>query len=143
MHKGNKFTIRNCLESDLEDLVALWKICDLTLGASDTVLELKRLLNANPTTCLICELNGEVIGGVMGGFDGRRGLVHHLAVHPAHRQKGIGKKLMFELDKRFRKLKVVKYSFWIEGRNRSLVRYYEALGYELRDFVTMTKTLIE
>lgn len=77
----------------------------------------------------------------MGGFDGRRGLVHHLAVTAEHRGEGLGKALMAELDRRFRELGLEKYSFWIEADNTEVIKFYQHLGYELRDLITMSKTL--
>ncbi len=134
--------IRACREEDFPSLIAVWKAVGLTLGASDTPEELSRLLQRNPDTCLVLEEDGLIKGGVMGGFDGRRGLVHHLAVSSESQGRGYGRALMEVLDARYRQMGVVKYSFWIEADNANAVEFYLHLGYELRDLVTMSKTLI-
>ena len=133
--------IRNCREEDLIKLVEIWRKVDLTLGLSDSIEELERLRKKNPRTCLVLEENNQVIAGVLGGFDGRRGLVHHLAVDPCCRDKGYGTALMLELESRFNKMGVVKFSLWIENRNSRAIEFYQHLGYELRDLITMSKTL--
>lgn len=133
--------IRNCREDDLADLIRIWRQVDLTLGISDTIPELKRMLALNPDTCLVLEHNGRVVAGVMGGFDGRRGLVHHLSVAPEFQRCGYGRALMEELETRFRGMNVVKYSLWIEPRNQSVIDFYNHIGYELRDLITFSKTL--
>jgi len=81
---------------------------------------------------------------ILGGFDGRRGLVHHLAVLPEYQGKGIGKVLMYKLEETFKKMGVVKINFWVENRNLKVTDFYRKLGYELRDdIVTMSKTFRE
>ncbi len=133
--------IRNCRENDLPDLIEIWRRTDLTLGVSDTVSELKKLLERNPDTCLVLERDNRIVAGVMGGFDGRRGLVHHLSVEHKFQGCGYGVELMKELETRFRQMGVVKYSLWIEPRNKDVIAFYSNLGYELRDLITFSKTL--
>ena len=133
--------IRNCQVNDLPDLIKIWHHVDLTLDVSDTVHELKRLLERNPDTCLVLEYNNRIIAGVMGGFDGRRGLVHHLSVEPEFQGCGYGASLMKELETRFRQMGVVKYSLWIEPHNKDAITFFSHLGYELRDLITFSKTL--
>ncbi len=138
---NNAIRIRTTELADYDKCYQIWQISGIFVGASDTPEEFERLLGQNENTCLTA-LVAEVISGcVLGGFDGRRGLVHHLAVHPEFRGRGIGRMLMEELDIRFREMGVVKYSFWIEADNLQAVKFYEHLGYELRDLITMSKTI--
>lgn len=111
------------------------------LGISDTVPELVKFLGKNPGTCLVAEENGRVVGAVMGGYDGRRGLVHHLAVDPEMQRRGIGAALMKELEDRYREMGVVKYHLWIEDNSEAIIDFYRNIGCELRDLITMSKTL--
>lgn len=140
---SEEILIRPCRMADFERLRQIWELSGISLGASDTPDELERLRLQNEDTCLVAVVDREIQGCVMGGFDGRRGLVHHLAVHPDSRGKGIGKKLMEELDLKFREKGVVKYSFWIEADNLKAVGFYQHLGYDLRDLITMSKTIRE
>ena len=64
------------------------------VGRSDTFDEITKKLDRDPDLFLIAELKGEIIGAVIGGYDGRRALVYHLAVSNEHRKHGIGKALM-------------------------------------------------
>jgi len=136
--------IREFLPSDYDAVRALWERCDLTLSLSDEREEVERMLRRNPGTCLVAEEDGAVIGAVMGGWDGRRGFVHHLAVEPGRRRRGVGRALMAELERRFRDMGVVKITFFIERRNRGVTEFYRRLGYEMRDDIRpMSKTLRE
>lgn len=139
-----KYIIRALLETDYESAVKIWEACSITLGASDSKEEILKFMKKNPSTCFGAENNGILTGTVLGGFDGRRGLIHHLAVLPQYRALGIAKKLMMELENSFNKIGVVKINFWVEKRNIEVVKFYEKLGYELRDdILTMSKTFLE
>jgi N-acetylglutamate synthase len=132
--------IREFIEEDIPAVLEIWRLAELSLGLSDTPEELKRFLKMNPTTSLVGE-DGFLIAAVLGGFDGRRGLVHHLAVLPELQGRGYGRAMMIELEHRFRQMGVVKINFWVEARNLQVVTFYERLNYQKRDLLTMSKVL--
>jgi ribosomal protein S18 acetylase RimI-like enzyme len=132
--------IRSMNSTDYPAAFHLWEECRLPLGESDTATEIDRFLARNPDTCLVAVRDERLIGTVLGGFDGRRGLIHHLAVHPGFQRQGVGRRLMAEVENRFHDLGVVKVSLWIRNDNRSVVAFYRQLGYELRqDIITMSR----
>ncbi len=132
--------IRSMNSTDYFAAFRLWEECRLPLGESDTAAEIDRFLSRNPDTCLVAVRDQRLIGTVLGGFDGRRGLIHHLAVHPGFQRQGVGRRLMTEVENRFRALGVVKVSLWIRNDNRPVAAFYRQLGYELRgDIITMSK----
>ena len=134
--------IRSMNSTDYPAAFRLWEECRLPLGESDTAAEIDRFLSRNPDTCLVAVRDDRLIGTVLGGFDGRRGLIHHLAVHPGFQRQGVGRRLMGEVENRFRDLGVVKISLWIRNDNRSVTAFYHRLGYDLRtDIVTMSKEM--
>lgn len=134
--------IREFRPEDYDEVYDLWKQGDLTLGASDTREETLRMQQRNPDLFLVGELGSRIVAVVMGGFDGRRGLVHHLVVSKEHRHRGFARRIMGELESRFRALRVVKINFWVQTDNIDAVGFYEKIGYHLRnDLVTMSKVL--
>ncbi|MHA1911419.1 MAG: GNAT family N-acetyltransferase [Candidatus Kariarchaeaceae archaeon] len=135
--------IRNYQESDYSEVLELWKSAGISIGYSDTEEEVKKILKANPETFLVGILDGLVIGSVIGGYDGRRGLIHHLAVFPKDQGKGYGKKLMLEVEKRFVKMGVFKSHLLIDSDNKQVINFYLNLGWELRDLAIMSKTFVE
>jgi hypothetical protein len=50
----------------------------LHLGRSDSQDEIAKKLERDPDLFLVAEMDGRIVGAVVGGFDGRRGLVYHL-----------------------------------------------------------------
>lgn len=66
----------------------------LQKNSDDTVEGLTAYLNRNPGCSFIAERDGEIVGVILCGHDGRRGLIHRLAVDSRCRRLGIGKKLL-------------------------------------------------
>ena len=135
--------IRSYRESDYSEVLELWKKAGITIGCSDQEEEVKKILKNNPETFLVGTIDEKVIGSVIGGYDGRRGLIHHLAVLPKKQGKGLGKKLMLEVEKRFAKKGVVKSHLLIDSDNKQVINFYLKLGWELRDLAIMSKTFKE
>lgn len=134
--------IRQANAADYDSLIALWNKCKLGLGTSDSREEIIRFIDINPRTSLVGEVNGVIAAGILGGFDGRRGLVHHLAVDPQYQKQGYGRLMLQELEKVFTEMGVVKLSFWVKTDNLNAVGFYKKLGYEVReDIITMSKVL--
>jgi ribosomal protein S18 acetylase RimI-like enzyme len=120
-----------------EEVVMLWRKAGINVGSSDTRGELKKMLKRNPNLFLVGKINNKVIGIVIGGFDGRRGYVHHLAVDPDHQKKGYGKMIIDKLIANFRKIGVHKIHLFIEKYNKDVVEFYRNLGWEIRDDLIM------
>lgn len=140
-----KINIREMNDTDLSKVQLLWKEVGFNPSFSDTIPELKKMLKHNPNLCLVLELsNGErkLIGAVLGGFDGRRGWIHHLAINHLYQNRGIGTIVMNELTKRFEKIGVVKLKLEILVINKKVIEFYKRLGWDLRkDLTTMSLTL--
>ena len=51
---------------------------------------LERFLRRNPTTSIVAEEEGEIVGSILCGHDGRNGCFYHVCVAEEHRMKGIG-----------------------------------------------------
>lgn len=137
-----KMEIRRMNINDYDSAYELWGRCGFELGKSDRREEIEKFIEKNPDTCLVGILDNKIIGSVLGGYDGRRGLVHHLSVYGEYRKMGYGKALIEALENEFKKAGVVKMSFWVKTDNFSVVDFYKACGYELReDIITMSKSL--
>ncbi|MFX1569653.1 MAG: GNAT family N-acetyltransferase [Promethearchaeota archaeon] len=120
-----------------EEIVALWRKAGINVGSSDTLEEIEKIVRQNPDIFLIGKIKNKIISVVIGGFDGRRGYVHHLAVDPDYQQKGYGKMIMDELMEKFRKMGVHKIHLFIEKYNKKVVNFYQNLGWEIRDDLIM------
>ncbi len=120
-----------------DDIIALWKKTGISVGSTDTKEEIEKMVRRNPDLFLIGKSDEKVISVVMGGFDGRRGYVHHLAVDPDCQKRGYGKTMIDELMSKFRKMGVHKVHLFIEKYNKGVVRFYHTLGWDIRDDLIM------
>lgn len=129
---------------DYQEAYNLWKATNIIIKRSDQKKEIGRMIKRNPYTCLVGVDNGEIISVVLGGFDGRRGYVHHLAVKPKRQGQGLGKAMMDELMARFFDLKVIKVHLFVEENNKKVKEFYRNIGFKERTELTdFSKTLIK
>ena len=87
--------IRIMTIEDYERVYTLWSgTKGMGLRSIDDSKEgIERFLRRNPTTCFLAEADGEVVGAIICGHDGRRGYIYHTAVKESLRGQGIGKQL--------------------------------------------------
>lgn len=101
----------------------------MRLGLSDTREEIQKKLARDPDLFLVAEEAGEVVGVVIGGFDGRRGMVYHLAVAPDYRGRDLGTALMAELEARLKAKGCRKYYLLVRPDNAGAMDFYRKLGW--------------
>ena len=139
-----RLIIRTFDSKDQNAVIQLWYDCELTVAWNDPVKDIKRKLSEQPELFLVA-LNEQdiIIGSIMAGFDGHRGAVNYLAVHPDHRKQGIAEKLMSEIEARLTAAGCPKINVMVRGSNLAANGFYEAIGYEPQDVVVLGKRLIE
>ena len=128
-----EFQIREFdFENDYARVLSLWQGIDagMQVGRSDTPEEIKRKIERDPDLFLVSETGSEVIGTIIGGYDGRRGMVYHLAVDKEHRRQGIGAALLAEVEKRLQAKGCVKVYLLVLDDNTSAMRFYEECGWK-------------
>lgn len=105
------------------------------LGPSDEPDEVRKKLERDPDLFLAAESDGKLVGTVIGGFDGRRGMVYHLAVEPAFRQRGVGGLLMDELERRLSIKGCIRCYLLVTTENESAMQFYRQRGWAHLDSV--------
>ena len=132
------------LPSDYSQVINLWQNAGsgIHIRRSDEQNELAKKLQRDPDLVLVAELSGKIIGSVLGGFDGRRGMVYHLAVEAGFRKKGLGSLLMAELEKRMKEKGCIRYYLLVTKDNLEAIRFYENTGWENMDLLIYGKDLI-
>jgi ribosomal protein S18 acetylase RimI-like enzyme len=113
--------------NDYSPTVNLWESIEtgVHVGRSDTPEEIQKKLQRDPDLFLVAELNGEIVGTVIGGYDGRRGMIYHLAVHQTVRKQGVGAQLLNEVEKRLQTKGCVKSYLLVMADNDNAIQFYE------------------
>jgi ribosomal protein S18 acetylase RimI-like enzyme len=124
--------VRPFVMDDYPAVLVLWRDAGpgLTLRPSDEPDEVAKKLQRDPDLFLVAEDNGRVVGVVMGAWDGRRGWIHHLAVHSDWRCQGIGSTLLTEVEARLKVKGCLKVNLMVHKENTSAQDLYRRLGYE-------------
>jgi ribosomal protein S18 acetylase RimI-like enzyme len=132
---------RHYQPDDAEPLVSLWTLCGLTRPWNDARRDIDRKLAIDADGLLVLEENGQLIGAVMVGYDGHRGWINYLAVHPDHRRLGLGQLLMAAAEKRLADVGCPKVNVQVRASNRGAVEFYRRIGYVTEEVVSMGRRL--
>lgn len=117
---------------DIAEVLHLWQNAGegIQLRESDRPEEIQKKILRDPDLFLVARTGGRVIGAVMGGFDGRRGFIYHLAVAKEHRGQGVARRLMSEVEDRLRIKGCIKVNLLVTRENQSAMAFYEEIGYQ-------------
>jgi ribosomal protein S18 acetylase RimI-like enzyme len=133
--------IRPFGESDQDQVVALWRECQLVVPWNDPVRDIQRKLAVDRDLFLVGLVADEVVGTVMGGYEGHRGWINYLAVHPSQRRRGFGEALMLAVEQRLRDRGCPKINLQIRTGNTAVSAFYRAIGYRDDEVICMGKRL--
>lgn len=133
--------IREFRSDDYEEIIALWKRAGLFLGPSDERDEIEKKRAKDPDLFLVGIDEGKIAAAVIGGYDGRRGWVYHLAVEPTRHSQGLGARLLDELESRLRQKACRKVNLLIDPENASVKEFYRRRGYAADELIFMGKWL--
>jgi ribosomal protein S18 acetylase RimI-like enzyme len=133
--------IRGYRSDDRNDLVALWQLGGLTRAWNDPDRDIDRKVAKDPDNLLVLEVDDRLIGSVMVGYDGHRGWINYLVVHPDHRGTGLGRVLMHEAERRLCALGCPKVNLQVRSSNRSAIDFYRRIGYSVDDVVSLGRRL--
>ncbi len=135
--------IRVFQHTDIEEVITLWELCDLLRPWNDPELDIERKLQHGTDLFLVAVVAGQIVGSVMGGYDGHRGSAYYLAVHPDYRGRGFANALITRLEKKLIARGCPKITLQIRDDNDIVLGFYEKLDYEINDTIVVGKRLIE
>jgi GNAT superfamily N-acetyltransferase len=121
---------------------ALWKSLfpdDPPRNSAETSVTDK--MKFQPGLLFIAETGGTVVGTAMAGYDGHRGWLYAIAVHPEQQRKGIGAMLVLHAEAALGKLGCRKVNLQMRAENRQASAFYHRLGYAAEDRISMGKLL--
>ena len=134
--------IRSFQLADQTAVIILWQMCELTRPWNDAGLDIRRKLAVNPEWFLVGELQGEVVASAMFGYEGHRGWVNYLAVHPAHQGQGFARAMMAYGEQLLLSAGCPKLNLQVRSSNSQALAFYARLGYGIDEVVSLGKRLI-
>ena len=138
--------VRPVLNSDTDAVVVLWLVVfpeysDLTRPQRDPRSNVVRKLAFGDGLFWLAEVDGRVVGTVMAGYDGHRGWVYSLGVHPEARRLGVGRALLIEAERALVKLGCPKVNLQVLSSNAGALAFWRSVGYAQDDVVSLGKRL--
>ncbi len=118
---------------DYDEVYQLWQSCEgIGLSEADTPERIQSYLHRNPGCSFVARKDGQIVGAVLGGHDGRRGYLHHLAVHPAARKMGIGHRLAEAALRELHRQGIDRVHIFVYADNQVGIAFWERIGWRLR-----------
>lgn len=121
--------VREFRWSDFEDVLAVWGT-GLGMRATDNAEEMAKILRRDRDLFLVACDGERVIGSVIGGWDGWRGTVWRMVVHPDYRRRGVGRMLLEELHARLKAKGALRVMLGFHLVNETAYAFYRSMGYE-------------
>jgi len=133
-----RLVIRDLTPSDYPSVLAIWKEAGLPYRGEgrDACAAFCREIGETTSLFLGADVDGELVGVVLGTHDGRKGWVNRLAVRPEHRRRGIGRTLVQELERRVEERGIEMVACLIEGENGPSRDFFRSLGFAEQPQIT-------
>ncbi|WP_122643165.1 GNAT family N-acetyltransferase [Luxibacter massiliensis] len=126
--------IRIMTIEDYDGVYSLWmKIKGFGIRSVDDSREgIARFLKRNPTTSVVAVEDGQIVGSILCGHDGRRGCLYHVCVDEGFRRKGIGKAMVVKAMEALRQEGISKVSLIAFTKNDIGNAFWNTIGWTER-----------
>ena len=129
-NKTDTFLIRECCPEEAEALLTLWQTAGTSPSITDTIADIQRTIESHASV-LVADADQRIVGSLIATFDGWRGNMYRIAVHPGYRRRGIGRALVEEGEKRLTKLGTKRITALVEEKYPWAIAFWSSVGYEI------------
>ena len=127
----SKFVLRDCRSDELDAVLALWHAADASISRTDTDEDLLQVMDDESAQVFVAEIEGEIIGSIIGTFDGWRGNIYRLAVHPRYQRRGIARALVSKAEDYMVGKGAQRITALVEKEHASAMGFWEGVDYEI------------
>lgn len=127
--------IRIMTIDDYDKVYELWcKIKGFGIRSiDDSRVGIEHFLKRNPTTSIVAEENGKIVGSILCYHDGRRGCLYHVCVDEEYRRRGIGKAMVVKAMEALQAEHINKVSLIAFTKNDIGNSFWRTIGWEKRE----------
>lgn len=122
-------TLREFAATDAEAVLSMWRRAGVVPRPTDRVDALLKRLAHGDDLFVVAVADLEVVGSLIGGWDGWRGGLYRLAVDPAFRRSGLGTQLVREVEARLRRLGAERLAIRVFVGEPGASEFWESVGY--------------
>ena len=132
-------------EQDYDAVRALWRTIRGfgTRALDDSREDVVRFIRRNPTTSVVAEMEGNIIGSILCGSDGRQGALYHVCVAKAYRRQGIGTRMVGYCMHQLKEMGINKVGLIAFTSNEAGNAFWKQIGWQKSDVNYYTFTLNE
>ena len=139
----DNFTIHNYQPRDEEDVVSLWRECELVVPWNNPLTDIARKTADSPHLFFVGRIDEQLVASCMAGYDGHRGCIYFLAVRKAHRHKGLAARLVRHVEAKLIELGCPKLELMVRDSNTSVISFYRNICFKSDPVMVLSKRLIE
>lgn len=123
------------MTADIDAILKLWYSIDRHTALPDRPEYLQQFLDFAPDLFLVAEADGQIVGTIIGGWDGWRGHIARLATYSSLRRSGIAKALVHEIEARLRAKGARRIYALVDRLSPPAEPFWRAMGYVLNENV--------
>lgn len=122
--------IRQCHPEEAEALLALWEAAGASPSVTDTITDIRGAIESSASV-LVAEMDCRIVGSLIATFDGWRGNMYRIAVHPDYRRRGVGRALVREGERCLAERGVKRITALVEEKYPWATAFWSSVGYEI------------
>ncbi|SER90313.1 Ribosomal protein S18 acetylase RimI [Vreelandella subterranea] len=129
---------RPMIIDDYDATIALWSESEgVRLRDADSREGIEKYLRRNPGLSFVAEEEGQLVGTIMAGHDGKRGYVQHLSVADFHRRQGIATQLVSLCLDALKHEGILKSHLMILPENEAAKQFWASQGWMCRSDIQL------
>ena len=138
---ANHLGVDTYRDADRADIIALWQACDLVVPWNNPEQDIARKCADSPELFFTGRVDGQLVASCMAGYDGHRGWIYFLAVHPQCQRQGYAASMVKHSEARLKELGCPKIDLMVRNSNEAVIEFYRTCGYDLDPVVVLSKRL--
>jgi len=128
--------------SHRQQVIDLWKTVFGYEAAHNTPsLAIDKKLAVQDDLFFVAQDGNALVGTILAGYDGHRGWLYSVAVHPSHQGQGIGKAPIAHAERALAQRGCMKINLQIVSSNESVSAFYKSIGYTVEPRISMGKLI--
>lgn len=128
---ADEIVLRECQTSDIAQVLEMWQVAETTGSSTDASQYLQIAIDSAASYFILAESGGRIAGSLIGTFDGWRGEMYRMAVHPDFRRRGLARRLAAEAERWMVEQGAKRITALVEREHPWATGFWEAAGYDL------------